>query len=64
MEVAAEAVRAMMDASQHAIALERPVGEDGDSEFGDFIEDQETISPVESATQNLLKKRLKRCSPS
>lgn len=54
LEVAADAVRAMLDASQHAIALERPVGEDGDSEFGDFIEDQDTISPVDSATQNLL----------
>ena len=58
MEVAADAVRAMMDASQHAIALERPVGDDGDSEFGDFIEDQETISPVESATQNLLEETI------
>jgi len=58
MEVAAEAVRAMMDASQHAIALERPVGDDGDSEFGDFIEDQETISPVDSATQNLLEETI------
>ena len=54
MEVAADAVRAMLDASQHAIALERPVGDDGDSEFGDFIEDHDTISPVDSATQNLL----------
>ena len=58
MEVAADAVRAMMDASQHAIALERPVGDDGDSEFGDFIEDQETISPVDSATQNLLEEAI------
>ncbi len=58
MEVAADAVRAMMDASQHAIALERPVGDDGDSEFGDFIEDQETISPVDSATQNLLEETI------
>lgn len=58
MEVAAEAVRAMLDASQHAIALERPVGDDGDSEFGDFIEDQETISPVDSATQNLLEETI------
>ncbi len=58
MEVAAEAVRAMMDASQHAIALERPVGEDGDSEFGDFIEDQDTVSPVDSATQNLLEETI------
>ncbi len=58
MEVAAEAVRAMMDASQHAIALERPVGEDGDSEFGDFIEDQETPSPDDSAAQNLLEETI------
>ena len=58
MEVAADAVRAMMDASQHAIALERPVGDDGDSEFGDFIEDQDSISPVDSATQNLLEETI------
>ncbi len=58
MELPAETVHAMMDASQHAIALERPVGEDGDSEFGDFIEDQDTPSPVDSATQNLLEETI------
>ena len=58
MELAASAVRAMMDASQHAIALERPVGEDGDSEFGDFIEDQDTPSPDASAAQNLLQETI------
>ncbi len=58
MAVEAAAVRAMLDASQHAIALEGPVGEDGDSEFGDFIEDQKTISPVDSATQNLLEEAI------
>ena len=45
MDLPAESVRGMMDASQHAIALERPVGDDGDSEFGDFIEDQELAQP-------------------
>jgi RNA polymerase primary sigma factor len=58
MEIPAENVRGMMDASQHAIALERPVGDDGDSEFGDFIEDQDTPSPVESATQHLLQETI------
>ena len=58
MEIPAESVRGMMDASQHAIALERPVGDDGDSEFGDFIEDQDTPSPVESATQHLLQETI------
>jgi len=58
MGLPVESVRAMMDASQHAIALERPVGEDGDSEFGDFIEDQESPSPVDIATQNLLQETI------
>ncbi|MEL7435879.1 MAG: sigma-70 family RNA polymerase sigma factor [Chloroflexota bacterium] len=58
MDLPAATIRAMMDASQHAIALERPVGEDGDSEFGDFIEDQDTPSPVESATQHLLEETI------
>ncbi|MGJ3240395.1 MAG: sigma-70 family RNA polymerase sigma factor [Anaerolineae bacterium] len=58
MGLATETVCAMMDASQHAIALERPVGDEGDSEFGDFIEDQETPSPVESATQHLLQETI------
>ena len=58
MQLAASAVRAMMDASQHAIALEGPVGEDGDSEFGDFIEDQDTPSPDASAAQNLLQETI------
>ena len=58
MELAADTVRAMIDASQHAIALEKPVGEDGNSEFGDFIEDQDTPSPVDSAAQNLLEEAI------
>ena len=58
MDLPADTVRAMMDASQHAIALERPVGDDGDSEFGDFIEDQDSPSPVDSATQHLLEETI------
>ncbi|HMM26904.1 MAG TPA: sigma-70 family RNA polymerase sigma factor [Aggregatilineaceae bacterium] len=58
MELPPESIRGMMDASQHAIALERPVGDDGDSEFGDFIEDQDSPSPVEAATQHLLQETI------
>jgi RNA polymerase primary sigma factor len=58
MDLPPDSIRGMMDASQHAIALERPVGDDGDSEFGDFIEDQDSPSPVESATQHLLQETI------
>lgn len=58
MDVPLDTVRSMMDASQHAVALERPVGDDGDTEFGDFIEDQETLSPVDAAIQHLLEETI------
>lgn len=58
MKLPTDNIRSMMDASQHAIALERPVGDDGDSEFGDFIEDQDSPSPVEAATQHLLQETI------
>lgn len=58
LDLPADAIRSMMDASQHAIALERPVGDDGDSEFGDFIEDQDSPSPVDAATQHLLEETI------
>ncbi len=58
MDLPAESVRGMMDASQHAIALERPVGDDGDSEFGDFIEDQDTPEPAEATAHHLLQETI------
>ena len=58
MELPAESVRGMMDASQHAIALERPVGDDGDSEFGDFIEDVDTPEPSDAAAHHLLQEQI------
>lgn len=58
MDLPLDAVRNMMDASQHAIALERPVGDDGESEFGEFLEDMETPSPVDSVTHHLLQETI------
>jgi RNA polymerase primary sigma factor len=58
MDLPPENVRSMMDASQHAIALERPVGDEGDSEFGDFIEDQDTPEPSEAAAHHLLQETI------
>ena len=36
------------------LSLERPVGYDGDAVLGDFIEDEESLSPEEAATENLM----------
>jgi RNA polymerase primary sigma factor len=40
------------------ISLHTPLGEDGDSEFGDLIEDSEAIQPGEAASFTLLREQL------
>ena len=41
--------------SRYPISLARPVGDDGDTEFGDFIEDEESLPPTDVAYQQLLR---------
>jgi len=53
-----EEARRVMKISKHPISLDRPIGESDDSYFGDFIEDDAVDSPVESATQGMLKERI------
>ena len=50
--------RRVMKISKHPISLDRPIGESEDSYFGDFIEDEAIESPVQSATQEMLKERI------
>ena len=50
--------RRVMKISKHPISLDRPIGESEDSYFGDFIEDEGAASPVQSATQEMLKERI------
>jgi len=63
-EIAAEAemsvaeARRVLKISKHPFSLDRPIGESEDSYFGDFIEDDSVESPVQSATQEMLKDRI------
>ena len=56
--VSLEETRRVLKISRHPISLDRPVGESEDSFFGDFIEDESTESPVNSATQEMLKDKI------
>ncbi len=42
------------------ISLETPIGEDGDTELGQLIEDQDAISPLDAVTDQLLKEQIER----
>ena len=49
MDIPLEKVRKVLKIAKEPISLETPIGEEEDSHLGDFIEDKNTASPVESA---------------
>jgi RNA polymerase primary sigma factor len=51
-------VQWMLKVSQRPLSLEKPVGEEEDSELGSFIPDDEAPTPSESAYQDLLEEKL------
>jgi RNA polymerase primary sigma factor len=49
MDIPLEKVRKVLKIAKEPISLETPIGEEEDSHLGDFIEDKNTASPVDSA---------------
>ena len=58
MDLEPRKVRWMLKVSWRPLSLERPVGEEEDSELGSFIEDDTTPTPTQSAYQNLLRDKV------
>jgi RNA polymerase primary sigma factor len=56
--ISVDETRRVLKISRHPISLDRPVGESEDSYFGDFIEDDTAESPVQAATQEMLKDKI------
>ena len=50
MEIPEEKVRKVLKIAKEPISMETPIGDDEDSHLGDFIEDGNVLSPLESAT--------------
>jgi RNA polymerase primary sigma factor len=48
MDVPVDKVRKVLKIAQEPISLETPIGEEEDSHLGDFIEDKQVVSPVDS----------------
>jgi RNA polymerase primary sigma factor len=53
MEVPVDKVRKVLKIAQEPISLETPIGEEEDSHLGDFIEDKQVGSPVESMLEEV-----------
>ena len=55
MDLSAAKVRKIMKIAQEPISLETPIGEEEDSHLGDFIEDKNAVSPIESVVDSNLR---------
>ncbi|HSX14322.1 MAG TPA: RNA polymerase sigma factor RpoD [Candidatus Saccharimonadales bacterium] len=58
MEMEVEKVNHILKIKQDIVSLEAPVGEEEDSRLGDFIEDEDQKTPLENATEQLLKEQI------
>jgi RNA polymerase primary sigma factor len=53
LEITTEEVREILRMSQLPVSLEKPIGEEEESELGDFVEDESAESPFDTATLSL-----------
>ncbi len=58
MEMTPERVREILKISQEPVSLETPIGEEEDSQLGDFIEDGDAVVPPEAASFTMLQDQL------
>ena len=58
MELDADRVREIIKISQEPISLELPIGEEEDSNLGDFIEDNKILAPADAASRKMLKEQM------
>jgi RNA polymerase primary sigma factor len=58
MGVGADKVREIQKVSQEPVSLHTPIGEEEDSQLGDFIEDADAVVPVDAASFILLQEQL------
>ena len=58
MNMDVEKVREVQKIAQEPVSLETPIGEEEDSHLGDFIPDEEILSPSDAATNTMLREQL------
>ena len=58
METTPDKVEDLMEISRRPVSLEAPIDEDGDSTFGDFVEDVNSPAPADEVATHLLQEQL------
>jgi RNA polymerase primary sigma factor len=57
-------IKDIMKVSQQPISIHTPIGDDGDTHFGDFIEDKKAVSPANATVYSMLKEEIKQAMDS
>ena len=57
--ISPDKVREILKIAQDPVSLETPIGEEEDSHLGDFVEDNDSPAPAETASYTLLREQLK-----
>lgn len=60
MKMPVDKIRGILKIAQEPISLQTPIGEEGDTHFGDFIEDKRAISPANATAQTMLREQMER----
>jgi RNA polymerase primary sigma factor len=58
MKMPIDKVKGILKIAQEPISLQTPVGDEGDTHFGDFIEDKSAVSPANATAYSLLKEQM------
>jgi len=58
MKVHVEKVRGILKIAQEPISLQTPIGDEGDTHLGDFIEDKRAVSPASATAYSMLKEQI------
>jgi RNA polymerase primary sigma factor len=59
MDMPEHKIREVMKIAKEPISMETPMGEDGDTQLGDFIEDNNTLAPVDAALHASMRNAVK-----
>jgi RNA polymerase primary sigma factor len=60
LECSPREVRDILRMSQQPVSLEKPIGDEEESELGDFVEDQGAVSPFELASESLRRENVRK----
>ncbi|MEW6101483.1 MAG: RNA polymerase sigma factor RpoD [Candidatus Omnitrophota bacterium] len=58
MRLPQEKVKAILKIAQEPISLQMPIGDEGDTHFGDFIQDKKAVSPANETVRSMLKEEM------